>query len=153
MLEVKNYKPEDSEGVRILIASILKDEYPFDMNAYSETDINDISGIYSGERNAFFVIKDGARVVGTVGVKNESDKTALLRRFFVDKSYRKKGLGTELLKKALDFCKSTGYKEMVFRATDRMKDAMRLLEKNGFEKIETLKVGGFHIHKYLLKLS
>lgn len=153
MLEVKDYKPEDSESVRNLILSILRDEYPFDMNAYSETDINDITGIYGGEKNTFFVIKDKDKVIGTLGVKNESDKTALLRRLFVDKAYRKRGLGTSLVKKAVSFCESRGYKEMVFRATDRMKNAIQLLEKNGFKKIESLEVSGFHIHKYLLTLE
>ncbi len=152
MLEVKDYKPEDSESVRNLILSILKDEYPFDMNAYSETDINDITGIYGGEKNTFFVIKDKDKVIATLGVKNESDKTALLRRLFVDKAYRKRGLGTSLVKKAVSFCESREYKEMVFRATDRMKDAIRVLEKNGFKKMESLEVSGFHIHKYLLNL-
>ncbi len=153
MLEVKEYKSQDSESVRNLILSILKDEYPFDMNAYSETDINDITRVYGGEKNTFFVIKDEDKVVGTVGVKDESDKTALMRRIFVDKAYRKRGLGASLVKKAVGFCKSKGYKEIAFRATDRMKDAMRLLEKNGFKKIESLEVSGFHIHKYLLTLE
>jgi len=152
MLDVQKYKPEDSEKVRDLILSILKDEYPFDMVAYSDTDINDITGVYGGEKCSFFVIKDKDKVVGTVGVKNEDDNTALIRRLFVDKSYRKKGLGTSLVKKALDFCETKDYKEIVFRATDRMKNAMRLLEKNGFKKIESLEVSGFCIHKYLLKL-
>ena len=152
MLEVEVYKPEDSENTRKLILSILKDEYPFDSNAYSETDINDISGVYGGEKNAFFVIRAKDRIVGTVGIKNETDKSALLRRLFVDKAYRKKGLGKNLLEKAIDVCKTKGYEKIVFRATDRMKDAMRLLEKNGFEKMETLEISGFHIHKYLLKL-
>ena len=153
MLEVKEYKPQDSESVRNLILSVLKDEYPFDMNAYSETDINDVARVYSGEKNTFFVIKDKDKVVGTVGVKCDSDKTALLRRIFVDKAYRKKGLGASLVKKAVSFCKSKGYKEIAFRSTDRMKDAMRLLEKNGFKKIESLEVSGFNIHKYLLTLE
>ncbi len=151
-MEVKSYKAEDSVGVRDLILSILKAEYPFDMNAYSETDINDISGVYGGDTSAFFVIKEGNRIVGTAGVKNDSEKTALLRRLFVDKNYRKKGLGTSLIQTAVGFCKKKGYKEIVFRATDRMKNAMQLLEKNGFKAVEHLSVSGFSIHKYLLTL-
>lgn len=152
MLKVSTYKSEDSESVRNLILSILKEEYPFDMNAYSETDINDIMGVYSGERNAFFVIKDKNKVIGTAGVKSESGKTALLRRLFVEKSHRKQGLGATLVKKAINFCKSKGYEQIVFRATDRMKEAMQLLEKHGFKKAESLEVSGFNIHKYILKL-
>jgi len=153
MLKAEEYKASDSESVRSLILTILKDEYPFDMSAYVDTDINDISGTYGGQENAFFVIKDKDQVVGTGGIKSDSQNSALLRRLFVDKAYRNKGLGTELIKKAVLFCKSKGYGEIVFRATDRMKSAMRLLEKNGFERIESLEISGFHIHVYKLKLN
>ena len=152
MLKVENYKPEHSGAVRNLIVSILKAEYPFDMSAYSETDINDISGVYGGGRNTFFVVKDGERVIATAGIKGDSEKTAILRRLFVDKKYRKKGLGSTLIKTASQFCRKKGYSEIAFRATDRMKAAMHLLEKHGFEKQESLDMGGFHIHKLLLKL-
>ena len=47
-MKVKPYVAEDSTGVRDLILSILKKEYPFDQSAYRDTDINDISGTYSG---------------------------------------------------------------------------------------------------------
>ncbi|NQT22692.1 MAG: GNAT family N-acetyltransferase [Candidatus Omnitrophica bacterium] len=153
MLKVEEYRGEDSESVRSLILTILKDEYPFDMNAYADTDINDISGIYGGSENAFFVIRDKGKVVATAGIKRDTEKSALLRRLFVDKAYRKKGLGASLINKAIEFCKSRGYEQIAFRATDRMKDAMHLLEKNGFEKLESLEVSGFHIHRYALTLK
>lgn len=152
MFEVKQFKPGDSVGVRDLILSILKDEYPFDMNAYSETDINDISGVYGGDKNFFFVVKDGMDVVGTIGIKKETGDMALMRRLFVSKKYRRRGLGLLLVRKAIDTCRANGYDKIAFRATDRMKEAMRLLEKNGFKETESLEVGGFHIHNYLLKL-
>lgn len=149
---VRQYKPEDSEGVKALILSILSQEYPFDKGAYADSDIFDITGAYSGNKNAFFVYQEGNRILGTVGIKSDSDNVALLRRFFVDPRHRKKGIGTSLLKKCIEFCKDNGYREVVFRATDRMKSAMSLIKKNGFDEKENLEVAGFHIHMYLLKL-
>lgn len=151
-MEARTYKPEDSQGVKNLILSILEKEYPFDRSAYRDTDINDVSGTYCGENNAFFVIEKDKKIVGTVGIKMETDQRALLRRLFVDEAYRKQGFGTALLKKAIEFCKSKNYKEMVFRATDRMKQAMNLCKKMGFVEKEDLPVSGFHIHKFVLKL-
>jgi len=149
---VRFYKPEDSEGVKELILSILTKEYPFDKNAYADSDILDIKGTYLGERNAFFVFQKGKKIVGTVGIKGDSEKTALLRRLFVDSSFRRKGIGSNLLKSGIAFCRESGYNEIVFRATDRMKSAMKLMEKQGFEEIENIEVMGFHIHMYRLKL-
>lgn len=151
-MEPRAYMNEDSTGVKGLILDILKKEYPFDQSAYAETDINDISGTYTGKGNAFFVIEKDGSIVGTVGVKKETGESALIRRLFVDERYRRKGLGTMLLKKALEFCRSASYEDAIFRATDRMASAMNLCKKMGFDEKEDLEVSGFHIHKFVLKL-
>ncbi|OGW75779.1 MAG: hypothetical protein A2Z72_05180 [Omnitrophica bacterium RBG_13_46_9] len=151
-MEVRKYRPEDSVDVKKLILSILEKEYPFDQFAYKDTDINDISGTYGGDSNAFFVIERENKIVGTVGVKKETEHSALIRRLFVDSDYRKKGFGTALLKEAIEFCRSQKYKEVIFRATDRMSQVMSLCKKMGFEELENLEMGGFRIHKFTLKL-
>ena len=151
-MEAREYKPEDSVGVKNLILSILEKEYPFDRSAYQDSDINDVSGTYTGEGNAFFVVEEDKKIVGTVGVKKDTAQNALLRRLFVDENHRKKGLGTMLLKKGIDFCRSSDYREIIFRATDRMSQAMSLCKKMGFEEKDNLEVGGFHIHRFALKL-
>ena len=151
-MEARQYKPEDSVGVKNLILSILEKEYPFEGSLYQDSDINDISGTYGGKGNAFFVIEEDKKIVGTVGIKRETAEKALLRRLFVDENYRKRGFGTALLKKAIEFCESKEYKEMIFRATDRMELAMKLCKKTRFVEKENLPVSGFHIHKFVLKL-
>lgn len=151
-MQVRAYEPKDSSGVKNLIFAILEKEYPFDRSAYRDSDINDISGIYSGEGNTFFVIEDHGKITGTVGIKMDTPESALLRRLFVDEKYRKQGIGTALISKAIEFCKAKKYKEMIFRATDRMSDAMKLCKKNGFEEKDNLEVSGFHIHRFSLKL-
>jgi putative acetyltransferase len=149
---VREFVSEDSVPVKELILSILEDEYPFDKNAYADSDINDITGTYKGNKNNFFVCEKEDKIVGTAGIKQDSDKTALLRRIFVNKDNRGEGIGSELLNKCVWFCKENGYKEVVFRATDRMKSAMSLMTKNGFDKVETLELAGFHIHIFKLEL-
>ncbi|NQU95852.1 MAG: GNAT family N-acetyltransferase [Candidatus Omnitrophica bacterium] len=151
-MEVRMYKPEDSVAVKDLILSILEKEYPFDRSAYQDSDINDISGTYSGRDSVFFVIEENGKVIGTIGVKKDAPESALMRRFFVDTNYRKKGLGSMLLEKAVEFCKSKKYKEISFRATDRMGEAMKLCKKKGFEEKDDLEVSGFHIHRFVLKI-
>jgi N-acetylglutamate synthase-like GNAT family acetyltransferase len=146
------FRREDADGVRNLILNILSKEYPFDKSAYSDSDLYKIQETYGGERDSFFIVEDGGVVVGTVGVKQESQAEALLRRLFVDIKYRKKGYGSALLNKAIDFCRGKGYKKIYFRCTDRMADAMSLCLKKGFKETEKLEVGGFRIHKLELSL-
>ncbi|MDD5428843.1 MAG: GNAT family N-acetyltransferase [Candidatus Omnitrophica bacterium] len=153
MSMMRTFKKEDAEGVKNLILNILSKEYPFDRSAYSDSDLYKIGDTYGGKRDSFFVIEDGGQIVGTAGIKEESHTEALLRRLFVDIKHRKKGYGTDLINKAITFCKEKGYKKIYFRCTDRMADAMRLCVKNGFKETEKLKVGGFQIHKLELSIA
>ena len=150
---VREYKPEDSVGVKNLVLSILEREYPFDRSAYQDSDIYDITGTYSGGGNAFFVIEESGKIAGVAGIKKDDRGSALVRRLFVGEDYRKKGVGTMLLRKAIEFCKANSYEEIEFRATDRMQQAMKLCKSMGFKEKEDLEVSGFHIHKFVLKLK
>lgn len=149
---LRQYKQQDAEGVKDLILSVLTKEYPFDKQAYSDSDLNQIDMVYGGEKDSFFVMDADGKIVGTVGIKQETRDEALLRRLFVDSNHRKLGYGTKLLKKAIDFCKEKGYKRIYFRCTDRMINAMRLCLKEGFKEVDTIDVMGFKIHKLKLDI-
>ena len=152
MHTLRMFTKNDSTGVKELILSILTKEYPFDKSAYSDSDLERIDEVYGGEKDSFLVIEENGDIVGTVGVKEDSKESALLRRLFVDLKHRKHGYGSELLDKAISFCKEKGYKRVIFRCTDRMSDAMRLCMKKGFNETESLEVSGFKIHNLELKI-
>jgi N-acetylglutamate synthase and related acetyltransferases len=152
MHTLRVFTKKDADGVKDLILSILTKEYPFDKNAYSDSDLTRIDEVYGGKKDSFMVIEDGGDIVGTVGIKEDSKESALLRRLFVDLKHRKLGYGTELLNKAIEFCKDKGYKSIAFRCTDRMKDAMSLCLSKGFKELETLDIAGFKIHNLELKI-
>ena len=150
---LRNFEKKDAKQVRDLIVSILSQEYPIDMAAYSDSDLSKIDATYTGDRNNFFVVESADRIVGTVGVKEDSHTDALLRRLFVDSGCRGQGFGSMLVKEAIEFAKEKKYKRIIFRCTDRMKDAMRLCLSKGFKEKESLAMGGFNIHILMLELS
>ena len=149
---LRPFKKQDAEGVKRLILEILTNEYPFDKSAYSDSDLDRIAETYGGDRDSFFVIEEDDYIAGTVGVKKDSETDALLRRLFVDPAHRRRGYGTQLLEKAIEFCKEKNYKRVFFRCTDRMADAMKLCKKKGFVEKEKLEVAGFNIHKLELDI-
>ena len=142
----------DEKKIKDLILTILSKEYPFDRSAYSDTDLDKIHEFYGGKNESFFVVDALGNIVGTVGIKEETGEGALLRRLFVDPDCRRQGYGRELVERAISFCRSRGYKRMIFRCTDRMADAIRLCMKEGFKETENLEVSGFKIHKLELAL-
>jgi len=149
---LRSYKKTDAENVKKLILGILAGEYPFDKSAYSDSDLEKIGQTYGGEKDAFFVIDEASQIAGTAGIKMETGDTALLRRLFVDVKRRRHGYGTELIDKAIDFCKRKNYKKICFRCTDRMSDAMKLCVKKGFKETDTLSISGFNIHKLEMEI-
>jgi GNAT superfamily N-acetyltransferase len=152
-MQIRKCAEADGAKVKELILSILEKEYPFDRKAYPDTDLENIGAAYGGPRDTFFVIENGDRIIATAGVKEDAGGTALLRRVFVDPNERKKGYGSRLLDEAVKFCKKAGYKQLVFRATDKMTQAIELCRKNGFKEKEKVDLGGFFIYKFALDLT
>ena len=150
--KLRRFKSEDSEGVKNLILTILTKEYPFDHSAYSDSDLDKIQETYGGPKESFFVIEEKDGIAGTAGIKEDSAENALLRRLFVDPKHRKKGYGSSLLDRAVNFAREKGYKKVYFRCTDRMANAMRLCLSKGFKEKDNLEIGGFKIHVLELDL-
>lgn len=149
---LRQFRSEDSQGVKNLILTILTKEYPFDRSAYSDSDLDKIAVTYSGPKDSFFVVEKNGKIAGTVGIKEDSAEDALLRRLFVDPKHRKMGYGSALLEKAIEFAREKGYKRIFFRCTDRMGAAMRLCVSKGFKDKDSLEVSGFMIHRLELGL-
>lgn len=146
-MEIRSFKPQDAEGVKTFISSIMNKEYRSEEKAYQYGDLDDISSAYGGLREKFLVAEEDSRIIGTAGIKEDSASVALLRRLFVHPSHRGRGIGSMLVDTALDFCKMNGYKQVVLKATSKMKQAINLLtskkgfiekERHFFDKVEII---------------
>jgi len=136
-MQIKSFQPHNAEGVKSLIASIMADEYSAEAKAYQYGDLEDIKNAYGKIREKFLVVEEGPDVIGTAGIKEDSETTALLRRLFVHHSHRGRGVASIMVDTAIDFCKMNHYKVLVFRATSTMQAAIKLLtDKKGFKEKE-----------------
>lgn len=144
-MTIREYQDKDAKSVKELITSILSKEFSFAKGVYPEADLDAIPRIYGGKREIFYVMEDEEKIVGTVGIKEDSKEAALLRRIFVDPSYRGKGCGARLLDKAIGFCKEAGYHRITFRSTGAMKAANELCLKRGFKEKDRLLLEGIEI--------
>lgn len=151
-MQIRPVQSKDEKQVRKLIGDILSQEFAPGRSAYSYGDLDSLSKVYGGQREGFFVLEDKGKIAGTVGLKEESKKTAIIRRLFVDPSFRRKGYGGLLIDRALDFCKEKSYHEAVFHAVTSMKSAIDLCESRGFKAKEEILLGGIDIIKFVLTL-
>ena len=151
-MQVRTFERKDNDNVKNLIISILTKEYPFDKSVYENSDLSDIGHVYGGKRDGFFVLESEGEILGTVGIKEDSEDTALIRRLFVDPASRRKGYGALLLDKAIRHCRKNNFKHITFRTTGRMAQAINLLKKTNFREAEKIDLGGFQIYKFMLDL-
>ena len=107
-MEIRSFHPTDISCVKSLISAIMNKEYPVEEKAYQYGDLNSISDAYGALREKFLVVQEDDEVIGTIGIKEDSDSTALLRRLFVHSSHRGRQIGSMLVDTALDFCKMNG---------------------------------------------
>ncbi len=60
------------------------------------------------------------------------DQLCEMKRLYVKPVYREHGIGDDLIKKLLEVAKEHGFKSMVLDTLERLKEAIRLYEYNGF---------------------
>lgn len=153
-MEVRKIKQSEYTKAKELIDNILHSEFPEDADAYPLEDLKDIDASYGHLAEAFFVaVDDKSNLIGTVAVKREDDRTAFLRRIFVDPNSRGKQIGKKLIKRAIDFCQEVGYEEIIFKTTSRMQSAIKLCEKYGFVERAKLDLGAIELLKFTLFLK
>jgi len=152
MVEIRRFAPGDEKQVSRLINAIMADEFSADQAAYPTDDIDDIPRSYGGLGEAFFVATIDGQIVGTVAIKKEDERIALMRRLFVDRKHRKKQIGVKLIERAVEFCEELGYGEMIFKTTSRMQAAILVCQKMGFVQRAKIELGPIELFRFALAI-
>lgn len=154
MITIRRSIKDDEASVVDLINGIMDSEFHDAKHAYPIEDVECIEKAYGGIGEAFFVALDNQshKVVGTVAIKKESGRVALLRRLFVAPTHRNLKIGKRLIDRALEFCREVGYEEVVFKTTSRMSGAIDLCRKNGFAQRAHIVLGPVELIKLSLNL-
>jgi len=89
---------------------------------------------YAAPRGAFFVVRQGDTVVGSVGVERVDADTAELHRLYLDAELRGRGTGRALVEAALAWCRAGGFRRMILWSDTRFDRAHRLYLRMGFSR-------------------
>ena len=152
MITIRRYSPGDEVSIKQLITEIMNGEFRDDTAAYPTDDIQDIDRTYGNLGEAFFVAVDGEKIIGSVAIKKEDERVALLRRLFVASDYRNRQIGLKLIDRALQFCQEVGYDEVIFKTTSRMERAANVCKKRGFIQRAKLSLGPIDLLKFSLSI-
>jgi putative acetyltransferase len=124
---------KDCEKVTTLVYAVLK-EYGLKPDPTStDADLNDIEQAYFEKGGTFYVLqeKDGS-IVGAYGLYPIDSQTCELRKMYLNRSYRGKGLGKSLMESALSKAGQLGFKRMTLETASVLKEAIALYKSYGF---------------------
>lgn len=101
-----------------------------------EEELAHLNDMYASPSGVIFLSKEAEIFTGCVAVRRKDDEVAELKRMYIKPEYRKAGLGSALLQKALDAATKMGYKKIRLDTLSHMTDAINLYTKAGFYAIE-----------------
>jgi len=91
---------------------------------------------FDARRDCLWIAELGRQIVGSVGIVGESSSEAQLRWFLVHPTQRGRGLGQDLLDKAIRFCRDHEFKSVFLWTVSDLKAAAHLYQLAGFRKTE-----------------
>jgi RimJ/RimL family protein N-acetyltransferase len=132
----------DVPAVMLLIGRVFAEYGLLLMPAFEVPDLLRFDVHYAAPRGAFWVVRDDVRVVGSVGVDRMDDRTAELKRLYVDASLRGRGIGQRLVETVLDWSREQRIARLVLWSDTRFENSHRLYRRLGFEQLGERTVEG-----------
>ncbi len=91
---------------------------------------------YDGRKDCLWIAEMDGEIVGSIGIVGESNSEAQLRWFLVHPAMRDRGLGRDLLDRAIRFCRRREFKSVFLWTVSDLKSAAHLYHSAGFHKTQ-----------------
>ncbi len=131
-MEIKAYQKLDSTAV----ASFFREIFTEMGWVERESDHMDEPHLlfHLPDKGILLLVKDNNKVIGTAGVILLSETDGLLKRFYIEQSYRGSGIAGQLLDKLINKSLSMNLKKLILDVRKTNGRAIRFYEKNGFQQ-------------------
>lgn len=100
-----------------------------------EAELSSLKKMYSAPLGTIILCRKNNEYIASVALRPNDTNIAELKRMYVKPEYQKMKIGQTLLNLSIEFARSAGYKTIRLDTLENMTPAMRLYEKNGFNKI------------------
>ncbi|WP_276674777.1 GNAT family N-acetyltransferase [Selenomonas artemidis] len=134
---IRTYQPGDPSRVCYFQYKLYEEQYHFN-GLYEKEMLSGMAELYDEpEGSQMWIAERDGQIVGDIAVIKRADDKAQMRWFGVALDLQGKGLGSQLLKIAMQFCVEKGYRHITLGTLDILKPAHHLYEKYGFRKTES----------------
>lgn len=91
--------------------------------------------VYNNSCNFWYAVNENGNIIGSIGLKKIDSQNGELKKLFVDKRYRGKGLAQKLLDTLQKAAKKHGFTHLWLGTVDKLQSAQAFYKKCGFEQI------------------
>ncbi len=133
-MKIRAFVKTDKDAVITLVKNGLK-EFGFEYdNTTSESDLVDINKEYFTNNGTFLIIENEvSQIVATGAIKEVRKNIFKIRKMYVVKTYRKKGLGKKMLTALIEFARQKNATQIFLETSSAMISAINLYRSFGFE--------------------
>jgi putative acetyltransferase len=136
---VRTLQPKDNSAIRNIIRTVMPEFGASGQGfAIHDAEVEDMYAAYSQKRHAYFVFEADGKILGGGGIgplKGGDATTCELKKMYFLSEGRGKGMGQQVLTACLGAAKELGYTKCYLETFNTMHLAMKLYERNGFERI------------------
>jgi putative acetyltransferase len=138
-LTIRPITPADDAAVAAIIRTVMP-EFGAEGPGFAilDPEVDHMSAAYARPRSAYFVVTDGARVIGGGGVaplEHGDGATCELRKMYFLGEARGRGAGAALLARCLDAARGFGFATCYLETLARMDAARKLYARFGFKPL------------------
>jgi len=127
----------DAEAIRTLVFGVLGEYGLLAEHEGVDLDLNDIEANYIRGGGLFDLIFDDAgRLIGTVGLYPRGEGVAELRKMYLAKGARGRGLGRMLLERVLALARELGFTRIELETSSKLVEAIGLYKRFGFQPFQ-----------------
>lgn len=91
---------------------------------------------YNHSYNFWYAIEDNGNIVGSIGLKKIDDQYGEIKKLFVAKSYRSKGVAQRLMNTLIKAALKHKFNFLILGTVDKLHAAHKFYNKYGFEQIK-----------------
>lgn len=140
VIELKNkYKEKTTQ----LIVDVAVNEHGF--TEWEENILKFENEFYKNNKgNCWIAVNESEDVVGTISLRKINKSRAEIKNLYIHSDFRKQGIAQKLLNNLTDFARDNEYKQLQLDTYSEFDKAIKLYEKNGFIREDT--IDGRHIY-------
>jgi ribosomal protein S18 acetylase RimI-like enzyme len=131
-IRIERATPDQAETAYAIVA-----EYYESLHVVARETTEEFRKEYFGPSSGVWLAWIGSSLAGCIALRElHKGDAAEIKRMYVRKAYRGLGIAQKLVAEAENFARNGGYQQIFLDSTDEMQAAVRLYERNGYERCD-----------------